>query len=147
MSSTIQASFRRLKSLQHLWLFSVPEDIDYGTQSCTSSGLVGPWASHSSRTCAAPVSHYHDLCSQYLPHLPLEKTSDPVKSSLEGASFWNDCRHLLPQSMGFMLVTGQTLICSVEKGTSEEDSLTALPACGSTVFAFGKPSALAGLQS
>jgi hypothetical protein len=48
--------------------------------------------------------------------------------------------------MGFMLVTGQILICSAEKGTSEEDSLTALPACGSTVFAFGKLSALAGLQ-
>jgi hypothetical protein len=72
VSSTIQASFHRLESLQHLSLFTVPEDIDYGTQSCTSSGLVCPWASHSSRTCAAPVSHYHDLCSQYLPLLPLD---------------------------------------------------------------------------
>jgi hypothetical protein len=147
VSSTIQASFRRLKSLQRLLLFATQEDIDYGTQFCTSSGSVCPWASHSSRTCAAPVSHYRDLCSQYLPHLPLEKTSGPVKSSLEGASFWTDCCHLLPLSMGFMLVTGQTLICSAEKGTSEEDFLTAPPACGSTVFAFGKPSALTGLQS
>jgi hypothetical protein len=49
--------------------------------------------------------------------------------------------------MGFMLVTGQTLICSGEKVTSAEvDSLTALPAYGSMVFAFGKLSALAGLM-